>query len=54
MRFSASPALAILLLAAVFVLQTHAASDAPPGLGDPGTLESVSIETGRAVDGVVT
>ncbi len=50
---SASPALAILLLA-VFALQSHAASVEPPGLGDPGTLETVSIETGRTVDGVVT
>ena len=51
---TASPALAILLLAAVFVVQTQAASVEPPGLGEPGTLEFVSIETGRTVDGVLT
>jgi hypothetical protein len=46
--------LASLLLAALVTLPTHAASVQPPGLGDPGSLESVSIETGRAVDNVVT
>jgi hypothetical protein len=51
---TASTALAILLLAARLILPSYAASVDAPGLGDPGTLESVSIETGRAVDGVVT
>ena len=50
----ASPALAMLLLVAMFALQAYAAPVDAPGLGDPGTLETVSIETGRAVDGVVT
>ncbi len=49
----ASPALAI-LLAALFIFPTHAAPVERPGLGDPGALQSVSIETGRAVGGVVT
>lgn len=54
MRHHASPAMAIVLLAVVFNLQANATSVEPPGLGDPGQLQAVSIETGRAIDGVVT
>ena len=51
MRSKTVPALAILMVA-IFSLQLQSAD--PPGLGDPGTLEPRSIETGREVDGVVT
>lgn len=54
MRPHASPAFAILLLAAGLNLQATGAAVEPPGLGDPGTLQTVSIETGRAIEGVVT
>jgi len=50
----ASPALTVLLFAVAPFVSLHAASVEPPGLGSPGTLLSVAIETGRAVDGVVT
>ena len=54
MRPHASPALAFFLLAALFIPPTYAASAEPPGLGDPGGLEAISIETGRGIDGAVT
>lgn len=42
---------AALLVANVVVAQEAPAKKMAPGLGDPGQLKSVTIETGRAVDG---
>lgn len=51
----AFPALAFLLATFVAVCPTNFASAADtPGLGDPGALKSISIETGRMVDGGFT
>ena len=55
MEFRRSPL--ILLLVTTITLQLYSAEQSgtnPPGLGDPGKLESISIETGRAIDGIVT
>lgn len=44
-------------LAALFACSQLPAADAPPappGLGDPGQLQSIAIETGRMKDGLVT
>ena len=52
---SASPALATLLATCLLTLPSYAdPNDQPPGLGDPGSLHTVEIETGRATQGVVT
>jgi len=49
----------VALLAACFLLTSSSivrAQEKPqaPGLGDPGNLQSISIETGRLDDGVLT
>ena len=38
-------------LASVSVVSAVLAADSPPGLGDPGRLLSITIETGRTQDG---
>src|SRR6056297_492506 len=54
MRPLASPTLAIFLLVTLINLRAFDALAEPPGLGAPGTLETVSIETGRGLNGGVT
>ena len=46
----ASPTLALLATFAV-AAALHAADQEPPGLGDPGQLTAIALETGRTVDG---
>ena len=43
--------LAVALVAALATASAHAEPVDPPGLGDPGTLESIQIETGGLQDG---
>lgn len=49
---------AVAILAAIFLMNfsSISAQEKPkaPGLGDPGALQSISIETGRAADGLFT
>ena len=57
-RLIAAPRLAA-LLAAAFLTTTALAADNPakpkaPGLGDPGKLTAIQVETGRLKDGLVT
>ena len=56
MRFALPTA--ALLLAALFLpalaLQAQDKKPEPPGLGDPGKLISIEVETGRSVDGLFT
>lgn len=53
---AAAMLLAALLLPAVNPTSSWAAPDGskpePPGLGDPGALQSISVETGRTTDGL--
>jgi len=44
------PLLAVLSPACLFA-QDNAATPNPPGLGEPGTLLSIAVDTGRTVDG---
>lgn len=50
------PSKRILIFAACLFIPTFtfAADVEPPGLGEPGKLTSISLETGRAIDGLVT
>src|SRR5262245_1435822 len=57
-RLTAAPRLAA-LLAAAFLSTLATAADNPakpkaPGLGDPGKLTAIAVETGRLKDGLVT
>ncbi len=53
MRIAVSLLLSILALSLFGVSARAAEGEQPPGLGDPGKLMSISIETGRVKDGPV-
>jgi len=57
----AAPRLAALFASVCFLTAVHAADNKPtgdkptaPGLGDPGRITRIEIETGRLKDGLVT
>src|SRR5262245_56773376 len=50
----AALALGVCVAASVFAAGEKALRPKPPGLGDPGQLTSIAIETGRAADGKLT
>ena len=52
MRIAVSGSLSSLAVLAFNVCGFAAEGEQPPGLGDPGKLVSIAIETGRAQDGL--
>src|SRR5438067_12998270 len=55
-RLAAAPRLAALFVVSLLLLTTAQADTKPkaPGLGDPGQIKRIEIETGRLKDGLLT
>src|SRR5438477_8469958 len=55
-RLAAAPRLAALFVVSLLLLTTAHADTKPkaPGLGDPGQIKRIEIETGRLKDGLLT